>query len=293
VAILLFALLVLVAAAIAQQFRATRFKSQIEARRGILAAAQVSASPRQDGIPEVIRAFAARNGATVGGTPVVFAVQRAEMRLAPGKPFFALRATQLSGTRVPGFVWEATATMAAVVPIRAVDSYSGGAGWLEVRVAGAVPVARSTGPENDKGEMMRFLAELAWNPDAIINASALRWRQIDERTIEVSMETPGGTATVRQLLDDHGDIVGIEADDRPYLVGGKTVPMRWIGRFRNYTHLGAYRLPAYGEIAWVLPAGEFVYWRGQVIEFGRGEPGGTSSLRAVDLTRMAAPRDAA
>lgn len=248
-----------------------QFVAKIEAWRQIVIAAQTAAPPEQNTIPEIIRAFAVRNGATVGGPATVFANQRDEMTTGPGQPFFGLQATQLSGTRKPGFVWEATATMALVLPFRVVDAFVAGEGRLEVRIAGAIPMANASGPDSDKGEMMRFLSELAWNPDAILNVAALKWRQIDERTVEVSMETSGGIATIRQMFDANGDIVGIEADDRPYLLDGKTVPMRWVGRFRDYAQFGGYRVPRYGEVAWALPEGEFVYFRGTITSFGAVE----------------------
>jgi hypothetical protein len=255
----------------AQQILSTRFKAKIEARRRIVVAEQISVPPRQYAIPEIVRAFAERSGGKLGGPKVVLAHQRAEMRLAPNQKFFPIEASQLSGTRDPGFVWEATARIAGIVPMRVIDSYAAGRGWLGVRIAGAIPMANATGPENDKGEMMRFLAEMAWNPDAIVNMSALHWREIDDRTVDVLAATKGGTATVRLLFDADGDLEGIEADDRPYLVGGKSLPMRWIGRFRDYADFGSYRLPSYGEVAWVLPEGEFVYWRGTIIDFGPDE----------------------
>lgn len=244
-----------------------QFVAKIEAWRKIVIAAQTSAPPDQDSIPAIMRAFAQRNGATLGGPATVLAHQRAEMRTARDQPFFAIEATQLSGTRDAGFVWEATATMARVLPVRVVDAHAGGKGWLEVRIFGAIPMANATGPDSDKGEMMRFLSELAWNPDAILNTAALKWRQIDELTVEVSAETAGGIASVRHLFDASGDIVGIEADDRPYLVDGKTVPVRWVGRFRDYASFGPYRLPSYGEVAWELPDREFVYFRGTITSF--------------------------
>lgn len=244
-----------------------RFKAKIEERRKRLIAGQVPLPPEPDAIPGTVRAFAERNGGRRGGPAVLHLQQEAELRRVPGGPFMALKADQLLGSRDPGFVWEAMARMAGVVPLRAVDSAVGGTGWLEARIAGAVAVAKATGPDTDKGEMMRYLAELVWNPDAIINAPSLRWRQIDERTVEVAAETPGGVAVVRQLFDKAGDIVGIEADDRPYLVNGKATPTRWIGRFRDYASFGAYRLPTYGEIAWILPEGEYLYFRCRVTGF--------------------------
>ena len=76
---------------------------------------------------------------------------------------------------MPGFVWQATGTMAAIVPLQVLDSYVDGIGLLDVRVAGSIPVARSSDGETAKGEAMRFLAELPWNPEAILNSEGLTW----------------------------------------------------------------------------------------------------------------------
>jgi len=259
---MLFALMVL-----AQLVVANQFTGRIEELRAIASAEQSAEVAASRDVPEVMRLFAVRNGATVGGPETVLAHQVAKMRLGPDQGFFAISATQLSGTRRPTFVWDAWGNMAGVFPVHVVDSYVAGAGLLEARLAGSIQVAHGIGPESDKGEMMRYLSELAWNPDAILNAEGLTWRQIDQRTIEVSASTTGGVASVRHLFDAAGDIIGIEADDRPYDVEGNSVPSRWVGRFRDYTEFGSYRLPQYGEVAWVLPAGEFVYWRGQITAF--------------------------
>jgi hypothetical protein len=118
---------------------------------------------------------AASNGRLwrIGGPSAVTMLQCAEMRLAVDQPFFKLDAWQVSGTRQPGFVWQAKGTMSTIVPLQVLEAYMGSAGELEVRIAGSIPVATSTGPETAKGEAMHFLAELPWNPDAILNAAGL------------------------------------------------------------------------------------------------------------------------
>jgi hypothetical protein len=247
-----------------------RFQDRIARLRQEASVEQLGATPGPGEPPTIMRRFAERNGGLAAGPFTVLSRQRAQMRLSPDKAFFDVDATQLSGTRTPAFVWEATAKVASIVPIRVVDSYVRGHGLLEVKVAGAIAMAHATGPENDLGEMMRFLSELPWNPDAILGAHGLSWRQIDDRTVEVSAQTDGGVARVRHIFDANGDIVGIEADDRPYLIDGNSQPTRWIGRFRDYAMYGSYRLPSYGEVAWDLPEGEFVYWRGKVVSFVEG-----------------------
>jgi hypothetical protein len=264
IALLILAVIV-VAGVIAQITLAAGFAGKIEDARRRLVASQVSQLPDQSLIPEIVKAFAHRAGGRVNGASVVRVVQSAEMKLQADQPFFRIDAVQLSGTRDPGFVWDARGSMASVIPIRVVDSYVAGKGWLEARIAGSIPVANATGAAVSKGEAMRFLAEFTWNPDSLVNAAGLTWRQLDDATVEVTMLTEGGPATVRLLFDAAGDIVGIEADDRQMGTETDSPPTRWIGRFRDYASIGAYRVPRFGEVAWVLPAGEFVYWRGEIL----------------------------
>lgn len=267
--ILIAAVLILAALAIAQFMLSSQFSSRIADLGRRLIATQHSIGPDQASIPPVIRDFALRNGGQVGGPIVVSMIQAAEMRLSVDQPFFSLAASQLSGTRIPGFAWQAKGMMSGFILLQVFDSYVDGEGALEVRIAGSIPVAGSRGPETDKGEAMRYLAELPWNPDAMLNAARLTWRVIDALSVEVAMDTTGGVARVILGLDEGGDIVAIEAADRPR---GDGTSARWVGRFSDYAQIGAYRFPQYGEIAWDLPAGEFIYWRGTILSVTAATP---------------------
>ena len=260
---IIIAIVLIVALVAAQLVLSSQFTAKIGNLGSRLVASQ-STSPAADMslIPPIAREFAIRNGGRVGGPLAVTMIQNAEMRLSIDQAFFQLDASQVSGTRQPGFVWQAKGTMNALVPLQIVDAYVESVGVLEVRIAGSIPVATSTGSETAKGEAMRFLAELPWNPDAILNSAALRWTQIDESSVEVSIQTAGGLASVALHFNQDGDVTAIEADDRPR--AGETAA-RWVGRFSKYARIGSYRFPSYGEIAWDLPAGEFIYWRGRIL----------------------------
>ena len=157
--------LIAAAGVIAQIVLASGFAGKIEDAGRRLIASQVSVAPDQSLIPALVRTFALRAGGKVDGPTAVRVVQKAEMKLQPDQPFFPIDATQLSATRDPGFIWDAKGTMAGVIPLRVVDSYVAGKGWLEARLIGAIPVANATGAMVSKGEAMRFLAEFTWNPE--------------------------------------------------------------------------------------------------------------------------------
>ncbi|MHB1102114.1 MAG: DUF6544 family protein [Devosia sp.] len=110
----------------------------------------------------------------------------------------------------------------------------------------------ASGPEFAKGELMRYLSELPLYPDAILNAQGLTWRQTDDTTVEASAQSAHGPAALRFLFDGNGDVVAMQADDRPMTVGDTTVPTPWHGIYSKYKQFGPYRIPSYGEVGWGL-----------------------------------------
>jgi hypothetical protein len=156
------------------------------------------------------------------------------------------------------------------LPVTVIDSFAAGKGRLEARVAGTFQVAGGSGADFDKGELQRYLSELPVHPDAILNNGALRWRQIDPQTVEVTGQSSAGPASVSFSFDDAGDIVGMIAAERPMSVDGGTIPTVWQGSYSDYRKIGGYRIPMHGEVGWQLADGLFTYWRGDIVAYDAG-----------------------
>ena len=45
---------------------------------------------------------------------------------------------------------------------------------------------------------------------------------------------------------------------------GRSVPTPWEGRLTEWGDHGGVRVPAAGEVAWLLPEGRQTYWRGRL-----------------------------
>ena len=256
------------AAALAYVFvSAVGFDGRIDRLRQLMIAGQRLAQPARVELPEIVRTYALRAGGRQGGPAVFHAEHRASLASAKGQPPMAITAEQWTGTRSAGIVWKAKGAMMGL-PVRVIDSYVEGAGLLEARLLGAIQVAGASGPAGDKGELLRYLSELPIYPDAILNAGGLSWRQLDANTVEVSARTHDDTAAIRFLFDAAGDIVGMQADDRPMIAGNTIMPTPWHGFYSDYRQFGAYRIPAHGEVGWVLADGLFIYWKGDVVSLG-------------------------
>jgi hypothetical protein len=217
-------------------------------------------------VPAIIQSFARR---AVCENPVpntVWLSQRGEMRAKLRDPWRPFTAEQVIGIYEPGFAWLARMQAAPLVSARVLDCYVDGEGLLEARLFGSLPLARAAGAQATKGELMRYLAELAWAPPAILHNPRLSWREIDTATVEVSAESQAGPARVR-LIFENGDITRVEADDRPRMVGCRIVPTRWEGRCCDYRQMNGCRIPTRAVASWLLEDGPFEYWRGRVTAF--------------------------
>ncbi|HSD23890.1 MAG TPA: DUF6544 family protein [Solirubrobacterales bacterium] len=189
--------------------------------------------------------------------------QRGEMIRRPGEKPLAFTATQEYAVDEVGFEWRASFGPNRLVRLIVVDRYRKGEGSLAARVWGLIPVTRSSGPETDRAEATRYLAELPWVPHAIASNPELSWRQLEDGSVEVSTEAGGRLASVVLALDDSG-LISTVSGMRPRLAGKTAIETPFSGSFGDYVELGGVRAPGGAEVSWELPEGRFTYWRGEV-----------------------------
>jgi hypothetical protein len=111
---------------------------------------------------------------------------------------------------------------------------------------------------------MRYLAELAWAPDAILLNAGLRWREDGPDKLAVSAGSGETTAEVVLSLNGHGRIVGTFAPDRPRSAKAPYLPAPWRGRFSDYRCHNDMWLPFAGEVGWEIDGVEEIYWQGRM-----------------------------
>jgi hypothetical protein len=83
--------------------------------------------------------------------------------------------------RRPGFDWDGRVAMMPGLPVRVHDAYVAGEGILHASLLGLFPVVdmRGTG-DVAEGELMRFFAEAAWHPTALLPSQGVRWEAVDD-----------------------------------------------------------------------------------------------------------------
>ena len=177
--------------------------------------------------------------------------------------WMSFTATQIVSTSECAFDWRARFGPFGMISVR--DALKGGQGRLDVMVLRVIPVARAERSSAlMRGELMRYLAELAWAPDAILFNTTLHWREVGPDGLAVSTGAGETAAEVTLSLDSEGRIAGAFAPDRPRSATTPILPTPWRGRFSDYRYHGNMWLPFAGEVAWEIDGKETVYWQGRI-----------------------------
>jgi hypothetical protein len=146
------------------------------------------------------------------------------------------------------------------------DAYVGGCGMLCAKLPGLFTVAerRGDGDELAQGELMRFLAEAAWYPTALLPSQGVIWEAVDAGSARATLSDGGLSASLLFRFDAEDLIESVHADARGPLIGRDIVMTPWEGRWSEYAERCGMRVPIAGEVAWVAPEGRVAYWRGRL-----------------------------
>lgn len=187
--------------------------------------------------------------------------QRGQMRTAPDGSFFDAAARQTFRLDQPAFVWAVDATMGKVVPIVGRDSLLDGRGHMLIRAAGLVTVADATGDKIDQGTLVRFLTEMVWFPAGAL-APYITWRAIDEQHADATIAWRGVEATARFAVDAEGRVTRLQA--RRWL--GDQSLQAWEIPISEWRRFHGVEVPSRGTVAWKLAAGDFEYYRWEILD---------------------------
>jgi len=167
--------------------------------------------------------------------------------------------------RRPGFDWNGRVAVLPGLSVRVHDAYVAGEGILHAALLGLFSVVHLRGTrEVAEGELMRFFAEAAWYPTALLPSQGVRWDEVDIRSARATLVD--GSVAVKMLFsfNEDGTIDTVRAEARGRTVGSQIIPTPWQGRFWNYQQRGGMQVPLDGEVAWLLPDGPKLYWRGRI-----------------------------
>jgi hypothetical protein len=178
------------------------------------------------------------------------------------KPFTS---RQWVATQRPGFLWDAKIRMRPGIPVRVVDSYIAGKGLLHAAILGFFTMADISGDgEIARGEFMRYFAEAAWYPTALLPSQGVRWEAVDGHSANAIIMDGPLSLTLLFRFNDAGLIGSFRAEARNAAVGKEMLMRPWEGRWSNYQIRDGMTVPFTGEVAWMHPQERKPYFHGTV-----------------------------
>jgi hypothetical protein len=170
-------------------------------------------------------------------------------------------------TQRPGFDWNGRITMLPGIPVMVHDAYIAGEGILQAALFGLFPLVslRGTG-DIAKGELIRFFAEAAWYPTALLPSQGVHWEAVGDRAAQGTLIKDSISITMLFRFNEQNLIESVQAEARGRTVGGKVIPTPWFGRFWNYEERSGMQVPLDGEVAWLPPDSAKPYWRASLTE---------------------------
>ena len=221
-----------------------------------------------DGLPEPVRRWLRWSG--VVGRPRPASVrlwQEGELRL--GSSWFPFEAEEYYTTDPPAFVWSARMAAAPKVGVIGRDRYADGEGSIEMRLLGIVPVAKDSGPDMNRGALLRYLNEIMWFPAAALSPY-ITWDAIDSASARATMTYGGLSARAEVFFDADGRLTNMVAQrfDRE---AARELP--WSTPISDYGVFDGIRVPVAGEAVYARGEGDMPYIRLRVtdIEYDRPE----------------------
>lgn len=246
---------------------ATRdLQARLEASRASVRPARYSSS-ELEGLPAPVQHYF--RSALTEGQAIVTAVDvmhSGSFNLSEsGESWRPFSSRQRVVTQRPGFLWDGRVDLLPGLAITVHDAYIAGEGILHPAILGLITLIDLRGSDElAQGELMRFVAEAAWYPTALLPSQGVSWEPVDATSARATLRDGAIELTMSFGFGADGMIEAVRAQARARTVSGKFVPTPWEGRWSNVQRHGGMRVPMSGEVAWLTPEGRKSYWRGTI-----------------------------
>ena len=161
-----------------------------------------------------------------------------------------------------------TASVGPLGLLQVRDELQNGLPHGSVRCLGGITLSQAKpSPTLLKGELMRYLAELPWAPDALLSNDRVSWAEEADNTLRASVHAFGVRASVLFKLKADETIASVSAEDRPRQEGRGFRERPWYGTFEDYRRVSGRSLPHKADVSWDIDGTRMPVWRGALEEW--------------------------
>ncbi len=180
--------------------------------------------------------------------------------------WLTMSATQSFSTLPRAFIWHATLQVAPFAWMRVRDTYREWTGNTEARLFGAFGMQKAGDtPEHAESALVRYAAECAWFPTALLPGHGISWQAIDDQSARVLIKDGSVQAAIDCHFNQDGDLLRASAERYRPIPGGYA-KYRWTAHFAQHDLRGGMRIPLEARAVWHLPSGDHEYFRAAIVD---------------------------
>ncbi len=201
----------------------------------------------------------------------VWLKQKGQMRTEPQAAWMPFTAEQYFNFAEPGFIWYVKVQAAPLIHMAGRDKYDEGRGNMLIKLMSVFKIADAAGGEIDQGAVVRYLAEIMWQPMAALR-DYIQWEEVNEQSARATMNYQGVTVSGVFEFDQWGNVVSFSAP-RYREQGGQYFMDNWHVEVYEHKDFDGIRIPSKGEAIWKLSDGDFKWFQYEIteIEFNPSE----------------------
>jgi hypothetical protein len=228
--------------------------SRIEAKPGTIVTKVML-----EGLPDPVARYLTFTGVAGATIPHGVSLQQVgRMRSANEKSWMRLTAEETYTTDPPGFEWQAAVRYLGIPVIRPHDSYRGGLGRMQIKLARLFTLGDFRGEEMDQASLMRYVNEMVWFPTAFLLGN-VSWEPVDDRSAVVTLADRGRRVSATMYFDEAGRVTNFVARRHRHLAGAEFSLDEWATPFTEYGEANGLRVPLAGRAEWRLDSGLLSY----------------------------------
>jgi hypothetical protein len=163
------------------------------------------------------------------------------------------------------------------LPVRVFHRYADEEATMVVRVASLANVVDLAGEELATGETVTVLNDMCFFAPGSLVDPRLRWKALDERTVEVTFENGRRRVAGTLHFNERDELVNFVSDDRAALLDDGTLARyRWSTPVSDYREFDGRRVATRGSAIYAYPGGDFTYGTFVLTSIAYDVPGPTA-----------------
>lgn len=183
---------------------------------------------------------------------------KARFRRQPGQ-WLSCEALQYDTRLKPARFFVMQLSLGGALPVTVRDTYVNGRGTMRAKAFDLFRVVDGSGYEIDLGELVTYLNDAILMAPSLLLGPETTWREVDERTFDVTLRDGSLSVTARVWLDERGAPVDFSTRDRFFDGPEGRVRTEWRTPVSGWQEVEGRRLPTRAEAVWQLASGPFSY----------------------------------